>query len=116
MFVAGGLIWANLTPDRWASSTDLRYDQDNEREVVLYWGWPETVWVSVVEAEKYTEDGWQHDEARFRTLPNSYLPRREIAKGVALNTGCAIALIFSAALVSEYLIRRRTRLRSSSGK
>jgi hypothetical protein len=98
MFVAGGILWANITP-RITRCITVHEKFKNEMECLnLSYGWPREVYF---EGDFIISDS----DKPFRGALN-YIPI-QLAKRLSVNVAIALAILFSVWFACEWRIRRR---------
>lgn len=91
MFVAGGLIWANLTQ---VASSGTIYGALNHDK----YGWPFTV----IDYTSYTPNVYQAG-----TTPVAVYSTKRYFKSIVINTAVAFVILFAMWFTCEWRIRRR---------
>ena len=111
MFVAGGLMWANMTPERKVydqveyciapGATSAQYT-GRTRATAYVWGWPYEACSKTLAGEEM-----RAGDAVWR--PTEPQPFEIRGKPFAYNIIVAMSIVVAAALLLEWLIRRRER-------
>ncbi len=128
MFVAGGLLWANMRPreifDGTLESGGLMsvvgssrgMSSHTERLVHNEWGWPASANAEPTFFEQVQQDDELEEEIAAAMAGKNYIPTRPVQapshwrpKGLAINIATALAILLAVAVLSEWLLRHRKR-------
>jgi hypothetical protein len=118
MFVAAGLLWANLTPTvgfketrrkEFVPSNTMETFTLHVEETLHYWGWPRQAASQVIKSTASTDKPVDFEDIYMWETPFGPLAVDIMWPGVAFNTVVAVCLLAGVMLFLEWLIRRKER-------
>lgn len=118
LFVVGFLMWGNFVPRR-SHDMILVHEPFIIRRDYAFYGWPWMAFQKITKEESkldsvnLSDSGWS--EEGLRDLVYDLEPLDQFSySAVVMNSAVGFCVLLMVAIFSEYLIRRRARLRSSS--